>query len=191
MDGTLDTLDVFALSAVIVLVLILIFGPKPERVKEGWDALIDIVIPCPKCGELKHKVVENPNPPMYRNHIKCGACGYLWKYRDLNMTEVSYLFDHYVHRNEPQPQLPPRPELNISPLDTASLMFHHCNGDVIIESINCYDDSTNNLVSVENIYHLEDVLKENGHLDTYEEEVYCALKKAAEAGLQYVYFYQG
>ncbi len=106
----------------------------------------------------------------------CPECsGELTSHTHLFCTEC----DAAVVPSEPQPQLPPQPELDSS---------------AILAAMDVYDDSSNNMVNVgSGLDYFEDVLG-NDSISLDEEEVYNALKKVAEAGLDYVfdyvYFYQ-
>ncbi len=171
MDETTKlALQITALFVGVIIFMLWVTKPlitKPrERVKQGAT---EPAVLCLNC--------ENGHMEAIKSIMRCANCQCIVEY-------------HIA----PQPQLPPQPELDISPLGTGTLMLHHCNSSAILAAMDVYDDSSNNMVNVgSGLDYFEDVLG-NDSISLDEEEVYNALKKVAEAGLDYVfnyvYFYQ-
>ena len=82
--------------------------------------------------------------------------------------------------------------IEVKDYEVKTILMHQTKGDTILAAQGAYDDSINNMVHVNCVW-IEDAeinMRTGSPLDEYEKEVYNALKKAAEAGLDYVYFYQ-
>ena len=81
-----------------------IWATKPmERVKEvvapneipGYPNLQYIIIRCPNCKKMEHRIAKDPKPVYWADFVKCGDCGHVWKYKNLTLDERIDLLEQY------------------------------------------------------------------------------------------------